>query len=98
MLSYKDLFKIAHKYKLKNNFIIQALRAFRVLRPLRLVSGVPSLQVYQRVYKYREDNPFFAASRWIPRQLSARSSFPRYTVCVGMALLYLTWWGVGGIL
>ncbi|XP_050528815.1 muscle calcium channel subunit alpha-1-like isoform X2 [Daktulosphaira vitifoliae] len=28
-----------------NNFDVKALRAFRVLRPLRLVSGVPSLQV-----------------------------------------------------
>lgn len=27
------------------NFDVKALRAFRVLRPLRLVSGVPSLQV-----------------------------------------------------
>ena len=25
-----------------NNFDVKALRAFRVLRPLRLVSGVPS--------------------------------------------------------
>ncbi|KAK9890112.1 hypothetical protein WA026_008922 [Henosepilachna vigintioctopunctata] len=29
----------------KDNFDVKALRAFRVLRPLRLVSGVPSLQV-----------------------------------------------------
>uniref|UniRef100_A0A8D8MH66 Voltage-dependent calcium channel type D subunit alpha-1 n=1 Tax=Cacopsylla melanoneura TaxID=428564 RepID=A0A8D8MH66_9HEMI len=30
---------------LKDGFDVKALRAFRVLRPLRLVSGVPSLQV-----------------------------------------------------
>ncbi|XP_065066624.1 voltage-dependent L-type calcium channel subunit alpha-1D-like isoform X2 [Rhopilema esculentum] len=30
---------------LKSGFDVKALRAFRVLRPLRLVSGVPSLQV-----------------------------------------------------
>lgn len=29
----------------KDTFDVKALRAFRVLRPLRLVSGVPSLQV-----------------------------------------------------
>ena len=29
---------------------VKALRAFRVLRPLRLVSGVPSLQVYIFVF------------------------------------------------
>ncbi len=38
------------------------------------------------LYNYREDNPFFADSSWIPRQLSASlpllSSFPRYTLCV----------------
>ena len=28
---------------------VKALRAFRVLRPLRLVSGVPSLQVYLHI-------------------------------------------------
>lgn len=30
---------------MKEGFDVKALRAFRVLRPLRLVSGVPSLQV-----------------------------------------------------
>lgn len=30
---------------MKDAFDVKALRAFRVLRPLRLVSGVPSLQV-----------------------------------------------------
>merc|ERR1719378_1860087 len=30
---------------MKDGFDVKALRAFRVLRPLRLVSGVPSLQV-----------------------------------------------------
>ncbi|GBP31104.1 Voltage-dependent calcium channel type D subunit alpha-1 [Eumeta japonica] len=29
----------------KDAFDVKALRAFRVLRPLRLVSGVPSLQI-----------------------------------------------------
>lgn len=30
---------------MKDAFDVKALRAFRVLRPLRLVSGVPSLQI-----------------------------------------------------
>ena len=30
---------------------VKALRAFRVLRPLRLVSGVPSLQVCTHFYR-----------------------------------------------
>lgn len=33
------------QHLMKEGFDVKALRAFRVLRPLRLVSGVPSLQV-----------------------------------------------------
>ncbi|XP_065166003.1 voltage-dependent calcium channel type D subunit alpha-1 isoform X4 [Atheta coriaria] len=33
------------QHLIKDSFDVKALRAFRVLRPLRLVSGVPSLQV-----------------------------------------------------
>ena len=39
------LFTIALSSIMKEGFDVKALRAFRVLRPLRLVSGVPSLQV-----------------------------------------------------
>uniref|UniRef100_A0A9J7YI54 Voltage-dependent L-type calcium channel subunit alpha n=1 Tax=Cyprinus carpio carpio TaxID=630221 RepID=A0A9J7YI54_CYPCA len=37
--------KLCYTLKYKGGFDVKALRAFRVLRPLRLVSGVPSLQV-----------------------------------------------------
>lgn len=33
---------------MKEGFDVKALRAFRVLRPLRLVSGVPSKTLYPR--------------------------------------------------
>ncbi|UYV76435.1 hypothetical protein LAZ67_14000397 [Cordylochernes scorpioides] len=51
---YRSLFLIPHTNKiistalstfLREGFDVKALRAFRVLRPLKLVSGVPSLQV-----------------------------------------------------
>ncbi len=35
------------------SYVSQALRAFRVLRPLRLVSGVPSLQVSSSTFRGR---------------------------------------------
>uniref|UniRef100_A0A8C2J5C7 Voltage-dependent L-type calcium channel subunit alpha n=1 Tax=Cyprinus carpio TaxID=7962 RepID=A0A8C2J5C7_CYPCA len=37
--------KLCYTLRYKGGFDVKALRAFRVLRPLRLVSGVPSLQV-----------------------------------------------------
>lgn len=39
------MISIALQRIMKEGFDVKALRAFRVLRPLRLVSGVPSLQV-----------------------------------------------------
>ncbi|XP_049881606.1 muscle calcium channel subunit alpha-1-like isoform X1 [Pectinophora gossypiella] len=36
---------MALQYFFRDSFDVKALRAFRVLRPLRLVSGVPSLQI-----------------------------------------------------
>ncbi|KAG0417244.1 hypothetical protein HPB47_005745, partial [Ixodes persulcatus] len=39
------LISTALSFFMKEGFDVKALRAFRVLRPLRLVSGVPSLQV-----------------------------------------------------
>ncbi|KAJ8707344.1 hypothetical protein PYW08_010596 [Mythimna loreyi] len=36
---------VSLQYLFKDTFDVKALRAFRVLRPLRLVSGVPSLQI-----------------------------------------------------
>lgn len=35
-----------------DGFNVKALRAFRVLRPLRLVSGVPS-KIFDLVYDYK---------------------------------------------
>ena len=35
---------------LKSGFDVKALRAFRVLRPLRLVSGVPSKLFFDFIY------------------------------------------------
>lgn len=48
ILTYKTLFRAisaALSSIMPEGFDVKALRAFRVLRPLRLVSGVPSLQV-----------------------------------------------------
>jgi hypothetical protein len=108
----KDFFKISHSFlmvwwhKLRNNCIIQALRAFRVLRPLRLVSGVPSLQVNQRVYNYREDNPFFGSLWRRGQQMDSgfRGSclqvclfvLPFPEICVELTQLYHPRWGGGG--
>lgn len=45
MYMFHSMISIALQRIMKEGFDVKALRAFRVLRPLRLVSGVPSLQV-----------------------------------------------------